>query len=238
MSRTSARSCCTCPTSRRSRSSARRTSGSSSNFRAGSSPILGLDRAAVVAALCRRRTSSQPAGAIQTGDETLSQCASRGAFGVRAGHPRHQFRRRRTPDPPRRHRDRPARLRRSAAADVPRQRRAGDRTRHRDARRRRHSGARQEHRQSAMKAATADLPLGIQPHAGRRPGGHGEERDLGIHANRCGRRWRSSSSVSFIALGVRRGTGRGAGDPADARDRLRGRCRSSTSTCSASRSAR
>ena len=58
-----------------------------------------------------------------------------------------QLRRRRPHLPAGRHRHRAARLRRPAAADVPRQRQAGDRPRDRDARRRRHPGARREHPQ-------------------------------------------------------------------------------------------
>ena len=63
-----------------------------------------------------------------------------------------------------RHRDRPARLRRPAAADVPRQRQACDRPRDRDARRGRHPGARREpahgdgRRSRAEPAASASSP--------------------------------------------------------------------------------
>ena len=65
----------------------------------------------------------------------------------RARHRERQLRGRRPHLPAGRHRHGAARLRRSAAADVPRQRQAGDRPRDRDARRRRHPGAREERAQ-------------------------------------------------------------------------------------------
>ncbi len=60
---------------------------------------LGIDRSAVIAAL-QAQNVVQPAGAIQTGDETLSVRVSR-LVPVRAGPARHQLQRRRTAGPPR-----------------------------------------------------------------------------------------------------------------------------------------
>ena len=106
---------------------------------------LGIDRSALIAAL-QAQNIVQPAGTIETGDEALSLRVS-GAFQseqdvlatnfavngrlLRLGDIAHGA----------------ARLCRSAAADVPRQRRARDRPCDLDARGRRHSRARQEHRQ-------------------------------------------------------------------------------------------
>ena len=57
-----------------------------------------------------------------------------------------------------------ARLCRSAAADVPLQRRAGDRPRHLDDRRRRRAGARREHQGARRASSPRDLPVGIDVH--------------------------------------------------------------------------
>ena len=122
---------------------------------------LGIDRSALIAAL-QAQNVVQPAGTIQTGNERLSLRVS-GAFRVRAGHSQRQFRRRRTHAAPQRHRTGPARLCRSAAAAVPRQRPAGHRPCHRHARRRRHPGARQATSSARWPEITADLPIGIEP---------------------------------------------------------------------------
>ena len=83
-------------------------------------------------------------------------------------------------DPAARHCDCPARLFRSAAADVSRQRQAGDRPRHRHARRRRHSDARPQRekgdrRERRQPAARHRCVARLRP-AGRRP-----DRDRRVH---------------------------------------------------------
>ena len=40
----------------------------------------------------------------------------------------------------------------------------------------------------AMAEIQAELPIGIEPHPGRRPGGHGRPRDQRVHDLACGRR--------------------------------------------------
>ena len=123
---------------------------------------LGIDRAALIAAL-QAQNVVQPAGTIQTGNET--------AVAARL---------RRLPDPSRTSRNvnfavggRMLRLSdiakvRRGYADPPqphvsRQRRAGHRPCHRHARRRRHPRAGQEHQRRRWREITADLPLGIEP---------------------------------------------------------------------------
>ena len=101
---------------------------------------LGIDRAALIAAL-QAQNAVSPAGSMQTGDEKLSLRVS-GAFRSEQDILDINFVVQRPADPAARHRAGAPRLRRSAAADVPRQRQAGDRPRHRHARGRRHSGAR------------------------------------------------------------------------------------------------
>ena len=66
--------------------------------------------------------------------------------------------------PPERHRHRQARLRRPAAADVPLQRRAGDRPRRLHDHRRRCAGARATTSRSASPQLTRDLPVGVDLH--------------------------------------------------------------------------
>ena len=126
---------------------------------------------------------------------------------------------------------------RSAAADVPRQRQAGDRPRHRHARRRRHPGARpqrqdgdrREHRQSAARHR-ADRWSPTSRSSSERA--IGEFMDIAV----AGDRHHHGGELRQ----PRRAAGRrgGAVDPADAGHRVSdhgGRC---TSTCSAFRSAR
>ena len=100
--------CCRCRTSRRSRSSARRTSRSSSSSRPSELAGLGIDRAALIAAL-QAQNAVSPAGAIQTGDEKLSLRVS-GAFQSEKRSARRQLPVQRPADPAARHRDGPARL--------------------------------------------------------------------------------------------------------------------------------
>ncbi len=78
MSRRSAPNCCMSPTSRRSRSSARRTSASSSSSRTRISPISASIARTLIAAL-QAQNVVQPAGAVQTEFETLQLRVS-GAF--------------------------------------------------------------------------------------------------------------------------------------------------------------
>ena len=106
--------------------------------------------------------------------------AGLGRVPLRAGCAGRQLRRRRAHAPPQRHRPGPARLFRSAAADVSRQRRAGHRPRHRHARRRRHPRAGQEHqardgRDHRRSAARH------RAEAGGRSGGDGRQRHRRIH---------------------------------------------------------
>ena len=81
----------------------------------------------------------------------------------RARHPRRQLPGRRPHDPPRRHRRGAARLRRSAAADVPRQRQAGDRPRRSPCATAATSWRSARTSSRRWRDITADLPLGIEP---------------------------------------------------------------------------
>ena len=133
---------------------------------------LGLDRATLIAAL-QAQNVVQPAGAVQTETETLQLRVS-GAFQSEEDVRNINFvvggRVLRLS----RYRQCPARLCRSAAADVPRQWRARHRPCDRDARRRRHSGARQESDQDhdAAQRRSADRR---RAEAGRRSGGDGRD---------------------------------------------------------------
>ena len=233
-SRPRARACCWSPTSRRSRSSAPRTSRSSSSSRPSAWP-----RSASTtrrwSQRSRRRTRCGPAGVLQTGEERLSLRVS-GAFDSELDILDVNFVGRRPHRPPRRHRRGPPRLCRPAAADVPRQRRARHRARHRDARRRRHPGARPQHRPGDG-ADPGGAAGRHRADPGRRPGGHGRPRDQRVHhlavagdPDHHRRELRQPRRAP--------GHGGGAVDPADARDRLPDHGVRSTSTCSASRSAR
>ena len=123
---------------------------------------LGIDRAALLAAL-RPRTTCNPAGIIETGDERISIRVT-GAFQSEQDILDINFvaggRMIRMSDIAQVRRG----YRRSAAAHVPRQRQAGDRAGHRHARRRRRAGAREEHRSRAWREIKVDLPIGIEPH--------------------------------------------------------------------------
>ena len=145
---------CKFRTCRRSSSSARRTSRSSSSSRSQQLAGLGIDRAALIAAL-RAQNAVSPAGELQTGDETISLRVS-GAFRSEADLLDVNFLSNGRLIRLRDIAHRQARLFRSAAADVSRQRQAGDRPRHRHARRRRHSDARpqREDRRSTRASPT------------------------------------------------------------------------------------
>ena len=105
---------CSCPTCPRSRSSARRTSASSSSSRCRELANLGIDRTALLAAL-QSQNVVRPAGTIQTQDEKLSLRVS-GAFEIGSRPSERQFPGRRPHGPARRYRDRAARPCRSASA--------------------------------------------------------------------------------------------------------------------------
>ena len=103
-----------------------------------------------------------------------------GRLRVRTRHRGDQLRGRRPDLSPGRHRHRAPRLRRSAAADVPRQRQAGDRPRDRDARRGRHPDARRQRPQGGRRHPEQP-PAGHRNHAGGRPGGVRRRRDQRLH---------------------------------------------------------
>ena len=160
-SRTCARSCCRCPTSPRSTSSARRTKASTSNTRTAKLAGLGLDprRADRRAAGAERGHAGRRGSDRRGGDAGARD--RRVPVGTR--HSRRQFHRRRPADPAWRHRRGQARLRRSAAADLPRQRPAG----HRRWRSPCATAATCSNWASNIDAGDgadqADLPIGIEP---------------------------------------------------------------------------
>ena len=144
MSRTSAPSCCSVPDVSKIEILGAQDERIFVEFSMKELASLGIDRSALIAAL-------QAQNVVQPGrhhpDRRRDAVAARvGRVPVRAGHARTiNFvvggRMLRLSDIAQVRRG----YRRSAAADVSRQRRAGDRARHRHARRRRHPGARQEH---------------------------------------------------------------------------------------------
>ena len=140
MSRTSARDCCKVPDVSKIEILGAQDEQIYVEFSTQQLAGLGIDRAALIAAL-QAQNAVSPAGSLQTGDEKLSLRVS-GAFRSEQDILNVNFlsngrliRLRDIADVRRA-------LCRSAAADVPRQRQAGDRPRHRHARRRRHPGAR------------------------------------------------------------------------------------------------
>ena len=150
---------------------------------------LGLNQAAILAGL-RAQNVVRPAGVVRTDDEEFALRVT-GAFAVRAGPARDEFRRRRPAAAAARHRDGAPRLRRPAAVDVPRQRQARDRPRDRHARRRRRPRARRERRggdqgDHGRPARRHHAGAGGEPAAGR-----GRRRSTSSWS-RCGRRSRSS----------------------------------------------
>ena len=180
---------------------------------------------------CRRRTWSARPASSQTGDERISLRVS-GAFESEqdildinfvAGGRMLRLQRHRRGAP---------RLRRPAAADVPR----------RTASRRSGSASPCATAATSWRWATissrrwrditADLPVGIEPHPGGRPAGHGRRRHRRVHDLAVAGD-RHHPGVSFISLGVRAGLGRGARDPADAGHRVPAHAVCSASTCSA-----
>ena len=231
----SARACCRCRTSRRSTSSAPRTSGSTSSSRPEQLAGLGIDRAALIRAL-QAQNAVSPAGVVQTGHEKILSARLR-RLRVRAGSRGESTSRRRPHDPPGDIAHGHARPSRPAAADVPRQRRA-------------------RHRRSPSRCATGGDVLAL---GRRRRAGHG-----GDHARTCrsasSRTWSPTSPSRRRACGRRvhegavgggrdrargqlaqprpaRGRRRGLLDPAGARRWSSSAWTSPASTCSASRSA-
>ncbi|MCK7473303.1 MAG: efflux RND transporter permease subunit [Rhodopseudomonas palustris] len=148
---------------------------------------------------CRRRTWCARPASIQTEQERVFLRVS-GAFDDRARHRGGQLRRRRPHLPARRHRHGAPRLRRSAAADVPRQRQAGA-----SASRSRCATpatswpwARTSKRR--WPTIVADLPVGIEPmlvadQAGDGRRGHQRLHDLALAGDRRSS-WRAASSAS------------------------------------------
>ena len=165
---------------------------------------LGLDYGALVAAL-QAQNVVRPAGVDPDRRRAHRRCGSRGAFDSEQDILDVNFvaggRMIRLGDIA----DGAARLRRSAAADVPRQRQAGDRPR-----RSRCATAATSWRSArtstrAMAAITADLPLGIEPILVADQPVDRRQPPSASSSTRCGRRSRSSSSCSFVSLGVRPG---------------------------------
>ena len=182
---------------------------------------LGIDRSALIAALAgAERRHARPAS-IQTGDEKLLGARHR-RVPVRAATSATSI----SSSDGRMFRlgdiaDGAARLRRPAAADVPRQRQAGDRPGDRHARRRRHPGARQEHRAARWREIKADLPVGIEPMlVADQP--VTVEHAIGDFMESL---WQAIAIILAVQLRqprrARRRRGR-AGDPADAGGRVRG----------------
>ena len=163
---------------------------------------LGIDRAALIAAL-RAQNAVSPSGELQTGDETISLRVS-GAFRSEADLLDVNFLSNGRLIRLRDIATVQTRLFRSAAADVPRQRQAGDRPRHRHARRRRHSDARPQRRTCGRRerrrpAAWRRRDAGLRS-AGRRP-----DRNRRVH----GVAWQAIAiimAVSIISLGLRPGS--------------------------------
>ncbi len=138
---------------------------------------------------------------------------------LRKRHRGGELRLRRPHLPPRRHRHGAARLHRPAAADVPRQRQAGDRPGDRDARCRRHPGAGREPapRDDRHQGQPAG---GHRNDAGGRPGGDGRSGDQRLHDLAvAGHRHHSGVQLRQPGRTARRGGG--AGDSADDGDRVR-----------------
>ena len=196
---------------------------------------LGIDRGRLIAAL-QAQNAVSPAGVLQTGDERLALRVS-GAFRLRAGHPGRQLRRQRPHDPAGRHRRGHARLRRSTAAHVPRQREARDRARHRHARRRRHPHARPatcsgrwRRSRPTCRSASSRSSSPISP--------PWSTSAIGEFMTSLWQAIAIIMVVSFVSLGVRAGAVVALVDSADARDRLSGHGACRASTCSAFRSAR
>ena len=166
---------------------------------------LGLNYPALIAAL-QAQNLVRPAGMVQTGeraavDPRLRRLRERSrtslAVNFVAGG-RH--------DPAGRHRRGPPRLRRSAAAAVPRQRPAGHRPGGRHARGRRHPGARHSNSGAEMAAITAELPIGIEPVLVADQAVTVDHAIGEFTESRCGRRssssWSSASSRSACAPGA------------------------------------
>ena len=159
-SRACAPACCWCRMSTRSMSSARKTSASiwrSRRSRHPASPSIAP-------------TGARPAGAKRgrAGRRRADRQGRHSAYGFRAGLPSEErpaareFRLQRAAGPIERHRHGEARLCRSAAADVSRQRPAGDRARHFDARGRQRRRSRRHH-QARRWFRSRGLPIGIEP---------------------------------------------------------------------------
>ena len=202
MSRTSARDCCKVPDVSKIELIGAQDEQIYVEFSTQQLAGLGIDRAALIAAL-QAQNAVSPAGALQTSDEKMLLRVS-GAFRLRAGHPQRQFPVERTADPAARHRRRPALLCRSAAADVPRQRQARDRPRHRHARRRRHSGAGPQREEGDRRRASPTC----RSASSRRWSPTSPRSSITPSASswtRCGRRSRIIMAVSIISLGLRPG---------------------------------
>ncbi len=222
------------PTSPRSRSSAPRTKKSSSSSPPRSSPALGIDRAALIAAL-QAQNAVSPAGTLQTGDEKLALRVS-GAFeseldilAVNIASNGRLIRlgdiadvRRIYVDPPQpmfRVNGKPAIGLAIAMRD------GGDiLTLGRNV-------------QRTMDEITADLPLGIEPTLVADQSSVVQSA-IGEFMTSLWQAIAIIMAVSVVSLGVAGRRHRRALDSADARDGVPGHGASSASTCSASRSAR
>ena len=210
---TSASSCSSCRTSPRSTSSAPRTSACTSSSRTRSSPASASTASALIDAL-KSQNAVTPAGVVQTGDEKILVRVS-GAFRSQQDFSAINFVAGRPHDPPGRHRPGHARSRRSGAADVPRQRPARHRHRHRHAQGRRRHGARPQRRRKPWRGSRENLPVGIEPDAGRQPDDDRRARGRRIHGGpvggHCHRAGRQPAQP-----GRARRRGGGAVDPAGA----------------------
>ena len=179
---------------------------------------LGVDRPALLAAI-RTQNDVRPAGIIETGDERISLRVT-GAFRVRAGHPGHQLRRRRADDPHERHRAAcgaasPTRRSRCSASTA--SRRSGSASPCATAATCWRSATTSRRRSPRIQA---DLPIGIEPHlVANQP--VTVEIAIGEFMESLWQAVAIILGMSFLSLGVRPGPGRGAGDPAHARHRVR-----------------